>query len=143
MKNLLKLLLITLALSSCSSQTFKDYKTEKIELRQLVNINQTTKTANASYFLILGSASYNENNETRIKLMGKVNGLYRLIEFNFEHARIKINNSIEKPYLYLKYSNNKEFTLENLLSNPNWYVTAYVIVCPEKYLPEQLLPITL
>jgi len=76
--------------------------------------------------------------------MGKVHGLYRLIEFDFNDARIKIDNSINKPYLYLKYTGSEKVPLGELITNPNWFlVTSYVIVCPEKYLPEKLLPINL
>jgi hypothetical protein len=143
MRKLLNITLIILSLSSCDTRPFKHQKSDKIELRQLVKTTEISKNATASYFLILGSASYSENSETKIKLMGKVHGLYRLIEFNFNDARIKIDNSIDKPYLYLNYTSKNKVPTGYLLSQSSWYVTTYVIVCPEKYLPEQLLPIRL
>ena len=143
MKN--KILYITLLLfglfSCASKETYQ--KSEKVYLRQLVKTDEVSKTASASYFLVMGSASYSEDVETKIKLMGKVNGLYRLIEFNFNDVRIKIDNKIAKPYLYLIYYSNKKRNVSALLGYREWDIIAYVIVCPEKYLPEQLLPIKL
>jgi len=135
-KILIITLIIIISLSSCDTKTINHYKTDKIELRQLVKTTEVTKDATASYFLILGSASYDEKNETKIKLIGKVNDSYRLIEFNFYDVRIKIDNSIDKPYLYLKYTDNKKIPTSQLLNNPYYYIiTSYVIVCPEKLLP--------
>ena len=74
--------------------------------------------------------------------MGKVGGFYRMIEFNFEDVRIKIDNTIDNPYLYIKYYNDEEVSIPYLL-NEYYYINSFVIVCPEKYLPEQLLPISL
>jgi hypothetical protein len=138
------ILILLLAVLSACNTPINHYKTDRILLRQLVKTTEITKSASASYFLILGTASYSEESKTTIKVMGKVHGLYRLIEFDFNDARIKIDNSINKPYLYLKYTGSKKVSLGELITHPNWYiVTSYVIVCPEKYLPEKLLPINL
>ena len=138
------ILILLLAILSACNTPINHYKTDKILLRQLVKTTEITKSASASYFLILGTASYSEESKTTIKVMGKVHGLYRLIEFDFNDARIKIDNSINKPYLYLKYTGSEKVPLGELITNPNWFlVTSYVIVCPEKYLPEKLLPINL
>jgi len=131
-----------ISLLSCDSREYKNYKTDKIYLRQLVKVDKVTKEVSGSYFLVIGSGSYQERTETKIKLMGKVNGYYRLIEFDFVDVRIKIDNSIEDPYLVIKYQSYDKLTTNELI-NENWYTTGYVIVCPEKYLPERLLPISL
>lgn len=143
MKNKIVYIAVLLfTLFSCgSNETYR--KSENVYLRQLVKTDEVSKTASASYFLVMGSASYSEDVETKIKLMGKINGLYRLIEFNFTDVRIKIDNKIDKPYLYLIYYSHKKRNVSSLLSYRYWDIRAYVIVCPEKYLPEQLLPIKL
>lgn len=144
MKNLIYIILLVLGLFSCDRivPQNKYYKTKNIYLRQLVKTDEVTKSGSASYFLVMGSASYDERVETKIKLMGKVGGFYRMIEFNFEDVRIKIDNTIDKPYLYIKYYNDEEVSIPYLL-NEYYYINSFVIVCPEKYLPEQLLPISL
>jgi hypothetical protein len=135
MKKIIFIGLMLISLFSCDSDSgYKNYKTDKIYLRQ---------EASGSYFLVVGSGSYEERTETKIKLMGKVNGYYRLIEFDFVDVRIKVDNSIKNPYLIIKYQSNNKLTTNEILNNDNWYTTGYVIVCPEKYLPERLLPISL
>lgn len=143
MKNLLYITLLVLSLFSCDFPEKKYGKTENIYLRQLVKTDEVTKSGSASYFLVTGSASYSEDVETKIKLMGKVNGFYRLIEFNFEDVRIKIDNTIGRPYLYINYQDYNKLSVAKLLTYDRYSIRSYVIVCPEKYLPEQLLPITL
>jgi hypothetical protein len=142
MKKIIFIGLMLISLFSCDSG-YKNYKTDKIYLRQLVKVDKVTKEASGSYFLVVGSGSYEERTETKIKLMGKVNGYYRLIEFDFVDVRIKVDNSIKNPYLIIKYQSNNKLTTNEILNNDNWYTTGYVIVCPEKYLPERLLPISL
>jgi len=143
MKNLIYITLMVLGLYSCNMPEKKSQKTENIHLRQLVKTDEVTKNTSASYFLVMGSTSSSEMVETKIKLMGKVNGFYRLIVFNFLDVRIKIDNKIDKPYLYVNYRSYEKYSVEELLGYQNYYITSYVIVCPEKYLPEQLLPISL
>jgi hypothetical protein len=130
-------------LLSCNVPEPKHYKTENIQLRQLVKTDEVTKESHASYFLISGSYSSREEVNTTIKLIGKVNGLYRLIEFDFNDARIKIDNSLTKPHLYIKYSSYDKRNTSTLLNHRRYDISSYVIVCPEKYLPEKLLPINL
>lgn len=142
MKKIIFITLMLISLFSCDIREPKNYKTDKIYLRQLVKVDKVTKEVSGSYFLVIGSGSYQERTETKIKLMGKVNGYYRLIEFDFVDVRIKIDNSIEDPYLVIKYQSYDKLKTNELI-NENWYTTGYVIVCPEKYLPERLLPISL
>lgn len=130
-------------LFSCDMPVEKHDRTENIYLRQLVKTDEVTKEGTASYFLVMGSASYNEEVTTKIKLMGEVNGFYRLIEFDFIDARIKIDNTINKPYLYITYRAYDKLNVDKLLGGRWFSVTSFVIVCPEKYLPEKLLPISL
>ena len=143
MKNLLFITLMVFGLFSCYMPVEKHDRTENIYLRQLVKTDEVTKEGSASYFLVMGSASYSEEVTTKIKLMGKVNGFYRLIEFDFKDVRIKIDNTIDKPYLYITYRDYNKLNVTELLSYEEFSVTSFVIVCPEKYLPEKLLPISL
>jgi hypothetical protein len=143
MKNLLFITLMVFGLFSCDTLVKKRGRTENIYLRQLVKTDEVTKEGSASYFLVMGSASYSEEVTTKIKLMGKVNGFYRLIEFDFKDARIKIDNTINKPYLYITYRDYYNRSTNQLLGSEWYLVTSFVIVCPEKYLPEKLLPISL
>ena len=144
MKNLLFITLIIFGLFSCDLPDKKNGRSENIYLRQLVKTDEVTKEGTASYFLVMGSASYSEGVTTKIKLMGKVNGFYRLIQFDFIDARIKIDNTIEKPYLYITYRDYYDnLKATQLLGSDRYSVTSFVIVCPEKYLPEKLLPMNL
>lgn len=127
-------------LTSCDDFKYKHYKTKHIPLRQLVQKDEVEKQANASYFLISASADYSEERQTVIKVFGKVGGTYRLIEFNIEDLRIRVDDKIDKPYIYLKYSYPKPINITWLLNEP-YNIDVYVLVCPNKYLPEKLLPI--
>jgi hypothetical protein len=73
--------------------------------------------------------------------MGKIDDEYRFIQFDFERARIKIDNSVKTPYIVLNYKNYKELSIDEQLNHMNWYGVTVTIVCPEQYLPEKLLPI--
>lgn len=143
MKNLLFIVSMVFGLFSCNVPEKKHYKTENIQLRQLVKTDEVTKESYTSYFLIVGSHSSREEVNTKIKLIGEINGLYRLIEFHFIDVRFKINNNLTKPHLYINYRSYDKFSTGKLLDYKSYYITSYVIVCPEKYLPEKLLPINL
>jgi hypothetical protein len=140
MKKLLGLF-VMLFLFSCNVPVDKIYHSDKIYLRQLVNTTVSETYTHGSFFLVAGSITSESTTETVIKLMGKIDDEYRFIQFDFERARIKIDNSVKTPYIVLNYKNYKELSIDEQLNHMNWYGVTVTIVCPEQYLPEKLLPI--
>jgi hypothetical protein len=139
MKKLL-LLFSLLLMIGCDRVEYKDYHTDKIYLRQLVNRDVTETHTSGSFFLIAGSVSSESVTSTVVKLMGEVNGEYRFMQFDFEKVRIKIDNKVTTPYIMLNYRDTSETSVDYLLKFP-YYIGSVTIVCPEQYLPERLLPI--
>jgi uncharacterized protein YcfL len=139
MKKLL-LLFSLLLMVGCNPVEYKDYHSEKIYLRQLVNKDVTKNYTSGSFFLIAGSVSSESVTSTVVKLMGEVNGEYRFMQFDFETVRIKIDNKVTTPYIVLNYRETYEVDTDYLLKYP-YYLESITIVCPEQYLPERLLPI--
>jgi hypothetical protein len=139
MKKLL-LLFALLLMIGCDRVEYKDYHTDKIYLRQLVNRDVTEIHTSGSFFLIAGSVSSESVTSTVVKLMGEVNGEYRFMQFDFEKVRIKIDNKVTTPYIMLNYRETSETSVDYLLKFP-YYIGSVTIVCPEQYLPERLLPI--
>ena len=124
----------------CHPRKYKDYHTDKIYLRQLVNKDVTKNYTSGSFFLVAGSMSSESETSTVVKLMGEVNGEYRFMQFDFEKVRIKIDNKVTTPYIMLNYRETYEVSINYLLKYP-YYIDSVTIVCPEQYLPERLLPI--
>jgi hypothetical protein len=58
-----------------------------------------------------------------------------------EQLRVNINNKLVKPDLKIHYKGSKE--TNSYVVNDTYNIEFYVINCPEKYLPENLLPIKL
>lgn len=144
MKKLLGLLsgiLFGLFLIGCQVE-YKNFNTDKINLRQLVNKDVTETHTSGVFFLVAGSMSSSTDSRTVVKVMGEVNGEYRFMEFNFETVRIKIDNSVKTPYIVLNYRDESELTIDYLLEY-KYNIDSVTIVCPEQYLPEKLLPIQL
>jgi len=139
MKKLL-LLFALLLMVGCNRTEYKNYHTDKIYLRQLVNKDVTETHTSGSFFLVAGSMSSESETSTVVKLMGEVNGEYRFMQFDFEKVRIKIDNKVTTPYIVLNYRFSYEVDMSSLLDNP-YYIDSITIVCPEQYLPEKLLPI--
>jgi hypothetical protein len=139
MKKLL-LLFSILLMVGCNPVEYKDYHSEKIYLRQLVNRDVTETHTSGSFFLIAGSVNSESVTSTVVKLMGEVNGEYRFMQFDFEKVRIKIDNKVTTPYIMLNYRDTSETSVDYLLKFP-YYIGSVTIVCPEQYLPERLLPI--
>ena len=139
MKKLL-LLCSLLLMIGCDRVEYKNYHTDKIYLRQLVNRDVTETHTSGSFFLIAGSVSSDSETSTVVKLMGKVKDEYRFMQFDFEKVRIKIDNKVTTPYIVLNYRETSEMSIDYLLEY-GYYVKSVTIVCPEQYLPERLLPI--
>jgi hypothetical protein len=139
MKKLL-LLFVALFMIGCQPREYKDYHSDKIYLRQLVNRDVTETHTSGSFFLIAGSVSSESETSTVVKLMGKVKDEYRFMQFDFEKVKIKIDNKVTTPYIMLNYRETYEVDMSYLLKYPG-YIDSITIVCPEQYLPERLLPI--
>ena len=136
------LLLTVIIFSSCNEEsTTKNRQTSVLELRQLVNRTETTKETYGYYFLIGGSINSTESTETYVKVFAKVDGYFRVISIPIEYLRVNIDNKLTKPNLVIKYYGSK-YT-DSYVANNFRYINHYIINCPEKYLPENLLPINL
>jgi hypothetical protein len=141
MKKLLGLFVV-LFMIGCHPVEYKDYHTDRIYLRQLVNRDVTETHTSGAFFLVAGSMSSESESTTVVKLMGEVNGEYRFMQFDFEKVRIKIDNKVTTPYIILNYRETYEVSMDYLLKY-HGEIDSVTIVCPEQYLPEKLLPIQL
>lgn len=144
MKKLFYLLPLISLLSCKEEETNPDKMdidrfTEKIELRQLVNTAKINKSVNGSYFLVVGSYSAQQTQTDIVKVFGKIDDSYRLLEFKLSDTRIVVSDTIKEPYIKLKYNCAKS-SIEHVLTQ-HWCLKEYYIYCPENLLPEKLLPI--
>ena len=64
----------------------------------------------------------------------------KIVDIPIEKLRINIDDSLQKPNLVVKYYRYKMTDSEIV---EDTYNRTFVINCPEKYLPEKLLPIEL
>jgi hypothetical protein len=135
-------ILLTLSLLSCE-EPIKSFKSKPIKLRQLVTNTEKHSYESGSFFLIGGSYHKSDYEETSVKVFGRVDGYYRLIEMDINDIRINIDNSINKPNIVIQYYSEIKVSDSYLLSHKCYYDPIYLINCPEKYLPEKLLPIEL
>lgn len=148
------LFLITLTIIGCKPD--KDYKydddsdkkyryTDTFELRQLTDNQEVNQTSRASYFFIAADYSSKTEREDVVKVFAKVDGQYRFIKILLQDVRIKVNNQITKPYIKFKYHDFKrtnEYVINDYLNSKCCNNIQYIVIeCPEKYLPEKLLPI--
>jgi len=138
------ILMLAAVFSSCTNES--DYKTNRLSnifpLRQLVQKTETYKSSNASMFLFFASYHSSESNTDYIKMFAKVSGNYRLISVPIEKIRINVVDSLIVPTLQIRF-NGVEYTDEEICNKSSWIDAAFIISCPEKYLPEKLLPIGL
>ena len=147
MKKLL-ILLTVFSLISCreyvknEDELYLNRTTKALELRQLINSENTKTKSYGSYFLIGGSYSNKTETDISIKVFAKVDGYFRVVNIPIENVRVNINNNIDKPTLQINYTEEK-LTGSNLLDNHSYNINYYIINCPERYLPEKLLPIEL
>ena len=142
LSNACKLLLVVITLTSCEPMVDKNFKSSKLELRQLVQETETKKSAYASYFLIAGSYGQSEEKNTTVKVFAKVANRFRLIEMPIDEVRIAIDNKLKSPNIEIEYINVKKYGDDELVSK-KWVDKVYIINCPEQFLPEKLLPIGL
>jgi hypothetical protein len=142
MKKILLLILLIGILTSCQ-ETNGTASTTKMELRQLVSKEITTKNSSGSFFLITGGYSSNERQQDIIKMFVKVdNNYYKLLKLNLEDVNVVIDNKISKPYLIVTEESNYKESDARILRYIGYGDMIY-LYCPEKYLPEKLLNIEL
>jgi hypothetical protein len=137
------ILITAVVFTSCAKKeedSYKARKTSVLELRQLVNKTETTKNTYGSFFLVMGSVQSNESTESYVKVFAKVDGYFRVITIPIDKLRVNIDNTLEKPNLVITYSD-RELTDSCVVEES--YNNKFIISCPEKYLPENLLPIEL
>ena len=128
-----------IAESKLDKNITKARHTDIFELRQITSKIDKKESISGYYFLIGGSFSGEKTENNIIKVFAKVDGYYRVISFPLEKLRVNIDNTLLKPTLKIEYTH-------TLLSNEdvvNSGIGVYIINCPEKYLPEKLIPIKL
>lgn len=137
--------LVTLFIS-CKQQN-REIFSNTFEIRQLIKEDKVEDKSSGSYFLIADSYSNSTSRETVVKMFVKADGMYRLIEIPLEDVRVNIDDSLSHPNLevkYKKYESLKDNEVLDLLRGCNsCYCIKIIINCPEKYLPERLLPVEL
>ena len=139
MKKILLLFLFIGLFTSCGEE--KEITTTKMELRQLLNKEETTKYSRGSYFLIMANYSSDESTTDIIKMYVKVdNTYYKMLKLNLEDVRIVIDNSITIPYLIVTETGWNVQSDEQIIKYINHHDKIF-LHCPEKYLPEKLLTI--
>lgn len=140
MKKLLLGLILVTIFNSCENE--KTFYTGNFPLRQLIKDTTKVKSMSGSYFLIAGRFNSEERDERKIKMYALCDSVYNYLEYNLEDVKIKIDNSVEIPYIYLGYTGYGKQDDYQILSQPYYYPTVF-LVCSEKYLPEKLLEIGL
>jgi len=136
------ILLLMTTLTQCGIDDNKEFRTKKFRLRQLIKETESKDISTTSFFLVGASHSEYNENVTTVKVFAKVGYTYRFIEMPIEDIRIRLDNNIKVPYIRIAYRNEHVLGNEWLL-NDDWISKRYIITCPEKYLPEKLLPIEL
>ncbi len=150
MKNIILSILISMTLMSCADSDNFNGTTSPLKLRQLSNVSETEKSADGSAFLFFASYHSEERNADYVKVFAEVDGEYRFLEIPMEG--VKIDSTVKVPYVQIDYtySDFEKHQYSNTqvceAINPrNIYarvdIVKYVIICPEQYLPERLLPI--
>lgn len=149
---LLGLILLSVMLSNCEHVPSKVYETNSFQLRQLVNKETVSTKSESSFFLISGSYISETQREETLKVFAKVGDSYRFIEISLEDIRIVINDDLNKPEIQFVYEgygvhgdkrSSDNTAIEDYRNKYSSHVKAVTIYCPEKYLPEKLLPIEL
>jgi len=143
MKNIIKLMIICLLFVSCGrNNNYKLRRSSKLELRQLVQKTDKEEITTASFFILSNHISQENRTVTTIDVFAKVEGRFRFIKIPIEMARITIVDSIKIPNIEVEYLEYRNIGDEKLLDD-YWITKKYIINCPEKYIPEKLLPIEL
>jgi len=141
MKKIIFILLIGFAFSC---ETKNEPSMKRYELRQLVKEEKTTKNSSGSFFFVVGEYRNSEKKELVVRVFANTEIGFRYFEIPLRKIIIRIDNSIPKPYLQFYDRIDIEDDLYFFITCTfcGKYDGIYLI-CPEKYLPEQLLPINL
>lgn len=124
-------------LAQCSNK----HQSAKMPLRQLAQDTTHSKGSSAWFFLIGGAYNSGETQSINVKMFAKVEGRYKLIEVPITDIRVVIDNNVASPYIIKEYENLYAFSDEEATERS--YMGLIILYCPEKYLPEKLLPIGL
>lgn len=141
MKKIMLLFLFIGFFTSCDEE--KEISTTKMELRQLINKEETQKHSSGFYFIIVADYSSSETKQDIVKMFVKVdNSYYQMLKLDLENVKVVIDNNIEKPYLIVKENCFTQRTDAEIIRFIG-YNDQIFLHCPEKYLPEKLLSINL
>lgn len=138
------IIVAAIMLTGCGEMATGEYKwreTNDLQLRQLVNDTKVQSSSSGSFFLIAGGYRSNTSEVYTVKVFANLNGDYMFLEYPLDDVRVRINDSIETPYARIRYKSSFPNTLDELLYG--YGPRELIIVCPSKYLPEQLIPIKL
>ena len=140
--NLLLYAFLSMLFTNCNPQNEEYHYTENFELRQLVQETETVKTTKGRFILFFATYYSSESKTDYVKMFAKVDGNYRLVEVPLHIIRLNINDSITTPIMQVRYIGYGKRTNDDVFDR-SWYGEVYIITCPQKYLPEKLLPIEL
>jgi hypothetical protein len=135
--------LLSICVISCKEEERKPKKTAVFELRQLIQETESYSSKTGVFFMFGGYYNEKEEKETTVKVFAKVEGRYRLIEMPIQDVRIVIDDMLFKPHVQIEYYSMSDFSDEEIVSNNDLSSKVFVITCPERYIPEKLLPIDL
>ena len=108
----------------------------KHELRRFKTTTESGERWSAGYFLIAGSAHGETYSNTKASFSWKMNtGEYAISEIELSRIRVRIDDSVSKPYVTFEYTKRKSYyytRLEHLMES---YVEYMVITCKEEDYP--------
>jgi len=115
-----------------------------LELRQLSKKEVKSKSMQGGLFFGVGGFSSSEKQELYINTIVKTESGFQYFKIPLSKIRINIDNKLEKPFLEMivDFHAIDDSSEENIYKG-DWRYEKVIIHCPEKYLPERLLPIEL
>lgn len=129
---------------ACVPDRQKSYIIDNVEMRQLQNGSANENSVHVSYFMFIGNIEGQSEEVEYVKMFINIDGYYKFVKLPMNDVYIKINNSVDKPYLKVKYSWYDKLKLSRIIRDDyNNYYQKYIIICPEEYLPENMSPINL
>jgi hypothetical protein len=149
MKTTLTLILLLIGCMENSPHIEPPVQIQNYEIRQIIKSVRTVKESNSSgsYFIVAASysSSGTERVETRVNMFINGGNGFQFVSIDLENIRIKIDNTLTKPHLSIKTKFSWLPELSELIRihrvRPEMFTIT--IHCPEKFLPERLLPLGL